>query len=62
VSWPGNAVLCRPWYQVSLPVDIIEGQGPVGLSFIGWSGGDEALLELAITLEGYCHPTLVSAD
>lgn len=49
--------------QISLPVDLLEGEGealgPVGLSFIGWEGGDEALLELAVSLEGYCHPSLV---
>ena len=46
--------------QVSLPVDLIEGKGPIGLSFIGWSGGDEALLELAQELERFCHPKLVN--
>lgn len=44
--------------QVSLPVAIVEGEGPVGLSFIGWQGGDEALLALAASLEDYCHPKL----
>ena len=38
---------------------MIEGKGPVGLSLIGWAGGDEALLELAESLEGFCHPDLV---
>merc|ERR1712166_157342 len=46
--------------QVSLPVDLIEGKGPIGLSFIGRSGGDEALLELAQELERFCHHKLVN--
>ena len=33
--------------QVSIPVGTVEGC-PVGLSFIGWAGGDEALLDLAV--------------
>src|SRR5690606_36062407 len=32
--------------QVSIPVGTVSGC-PVGLSFIGWAGGDEALLDLA---------------
>ena len=36
--------------QVSLPVGTVEGC-PVGLSFIGWPGGDEALLDLAVALD-----------
>ncbi len=39
--------------QVSLPVGTISGC-PVGLSFIGWAGGDEALLELAARLSPHC--------
>jgi len=36
--------------QISIPA--LEAAGcPVGLSFIGWHGGDEALLELAVRLE-----------
>ena len=35
--------------QVTLPVGSISGC-PVGLSFIAWHGGDEALLELAVQL------------
>jgi amidase len=35
--------------QVSLPVGSISGC-PVGLSFIGWLGADEALLDLAVKL------------
>jgi amidase len=27
---------------------------PVGLSFIGWAGGDEMLLELAVRLSRHC--------
>jgi amidase len=39
--------------QVSIPVGIVEGC-PVGLSFIGWAGGDEALLDLAVALARFC--------
>ena len=39
--------------QVSLPATVVEGC-PVGLSFIGWPGGDEALLDLAVALSPYC--------
>ena len=39
--------------QVSLPVGTLGGR-PVGLSFIGWAGGDEALLDLAVKLSRYC--------
>ena len=35
--------------QVSLPAATVEGC-PVGLSFIGWAGGDEALLDLGVAL------------
>jgi amidase len=35
--------------RVTLPVGSISGC-PVGLSFIGWHGGDEALLDLAVKL------------
>lgn len=35
--------------QVSLPVGTVDGI-PIGLSFIGWKGGDEALLDLAVKL------------
>ncbi len=36
--------------QVSMPA--VEAVGcPIGLSFIGWQGGDEALLDLAVRLE-----------
>lgn len=38
--------------QVSLPVGTVEGC-PVGLSFIGWQGGDEALLDLAVALDPF---------
>jgi amidase len=33
--------------QVTIPVGTVQGC-PVGLSFIGWPGGDEALLDLAV--------------
>jgi amidase len=39
--------------QVSIPVATVAGC-PVGLSFIGWSGGDEALLDLAVTAARCC--------
>jgi amidase len=39
--------------QVSIPVGTVAGC-PVGLSFIGWSGGDEALLDLAVALSPHC--------
>jgi amidase len=35
--------------QVSLPAGTVSGC-PVGLSFMGWGGGDEALLELAFAV------------
>ncbi|MHA1517848.1 MAG: amidase [Alphaproteobacteria bacterium] len=35
--------------QISVPVGLASGC-PVGLSFIGWQGGDEALLDLAVKL------------
>jgi amidase len=38
--------------QVSIPVGSVSGC-PVGLSFVGWAGGDEALLDLAVTLARY---------
>jgi amidase len=42
--------------QVSIPIGTIGGC-PVGLSFIGWAGGDEALLDLAVRLSRYCGMT-----
>jgi amidase len=39
--------------QVSIPAGTVAGC-PVGLSFIGWAGGDEALLELAFALSRFC--------
>lgn len=42
--------------QVSIPIGTIDGC-PVGLSFIGWAGGDEALLDLAVRLSRYCGMT-----
>lgn len=39
--------------QVSIPIGTIGGC-PAGLSFIGWAGGDEALLELTLKLSRYC--------
>jgi amidase len=39
--------------QVSIPVGTIAGC-PIGLSFVGWPAGDEALLDLAIALSRTC--------
>ncbi len=39
--------------QVSIPAGTVSGC-PVGLSFIGWAGGDEALLDLTVALAKYC--------
>jgi amidase len=39
--------------QVTIPVGSVSGC-PVGLSFIGWAGGDEALLDLSVTLSRHC--------
>ncbi len=42
--------------QVSIPVGTISGC-PIGLSFIGWAGSDEALLGLAVSLAKYVGAT-----
>jgi amidase len=39
--------------QMSIPAGTIDGC-PIGLSFIGWVGGDEALLDLACELSRHC--------
>jgi amidase len=39
--------------QVSIPAGTVSGC-PAGLSFIGWAGGDEVLLDLAFSLSKYC--------
>ena len=39
--------------QVNLPIGAIAG-APIGLSFIGWAGGDEDLLALCVKLSRYC--------
>jgi amidase len=39
--------------QMNLPIGTLSGC-PVGLSFIGWPGGDEALLDLACELARHC--------
>jgi amidase len=39
--------------QLTVPAAEVEGC-PVGLSFIGWAGGDEALLDLAVKLAPFC--------
>lgn len=39
--------------QVTIPAGTVEGC-PAGLSFIGWEGGDEVLLDLAFKLSRHC--------
>ena len=39
--------------QINLPAGTVE-NCPIGLSFIGWPGGDEALLDLACDLGRHC--------
>jgi amidase len=39
--------------QMNLPIGTLSGC-PIGLSFIGWAGGDEALLDLACELSPHC--------
>ena len=39
--------------QVTLPIGSVAGF-PVGLSFIGWAGGDETLLALCVALSRHC--------
>ena len=41
--------------QISIPAASLDGC-PVGLSFIGWAGSDEALLDLAVTLAPFRAP------
>lgn len=43
--------------QMNLPVGSVSGC-PVGLSLIAWSGGDEVLLDLAVSLARYCGLSL----
>ena len=38
--------------QISMPAGTVDGC-PVGLSLIGWQGGDEALLDMAVSLSRY---------
>lgn len=42
--------------QVSIPIGTVGGC-PAGLSVIGWAGGDEALLDLAVRVSRYCGMT-----
>jgi amidase len=42
--------------QISIPAGTISGC-PIGLSFMGWRGGDEALLDLAVKLARHCGMT-----
>ena len=39
--------------QVTIPVGTMSGC-PVGLSFLGWAGADEILLDLAVRLSRHC--------
>ncbi|MBS27984.1 MAG: amidase [Alphaproteobacteria bacterium] len=39
--------------QIAIPAAEVEGC-PIGLSFIGWAGGDEALLDLAVAMQPFC--------
>jgi amidase len=39
--------------QVTIPIGTLAGC-PIGLSFIGWAGGDEVLLDLTVKLSRYC--------
>jgi amidase len=39
--------------QMNLPVGTVLGC-PAGLSLIAWAGGDEVLLDLAVSLARYC--------
>ena len=39
--------------QINIPAGTVAGC-PAGVSFIGWPGGDEALLDLACRLSRYC--------
>jgi len=39
--------------QVTIPIGTVSGC-PVGLSFIGWAGADEILLDLAVRLSRHC--------
>ena len=39
--------------QITIPAANVEGC-PAGLSFIGWPGGDEALLDLAVAMQPFC--------
>ncbi len=47
--------------QVSIPVGTVS-RCPAGLSFIGWPGGDEALLDLALQMAPYCGAAAGSAS
>ena len=40
--------------QVTIPAENMR-NCPIGLSFIGWEGGDEALLDLAMVLSSLCQ-------
>jgi Asp-tRNA(Asn)/Glu-tRNA(Gln) amidotransferase A subunit family amidase len=44
---------CCVEYHCVLPVGTVAGC-PAGLSLIAWAGGDEVLLDLAVSLARYC--------
>ncbi|HWP26112.1 MAG TPA: amidase [Xanthobacteraceae bacterium] len=44
---------CAGLPQIVIPAGTISGC-PIGLSFVGWAGGDEALLDLAYALSRFC--------
>jgi Asp-tRNA(Asn)/Glu-tRNA(Gln) amidotransferase A subunit family amidase len=53
--------------QLSIPAASVPAAGgaelhPVGLSLIGWPGGDEALLRLAEALEPFCEARFIHAQ
>lgn len=43
--------------QINIPIGTASGC-PVGLGFIGWAGGDEALLDLAVQIAPHCGITV----
>ncbi len=49
----GCAAVLAGLPQMSIPVGTVAGC-PAGLSFIGWAGGDEALLDLACGVAKHC--------
>jgi amidase len=39
--------------QISIPIGSVSGC-PVGLSLVGWRGGDEVLLDTTVALARFC--------